>query len=306
MSRTQRRSRFGPPFQLLGIALILTAVIPAYAAAEVVGRSTTRPTCPSSAAGAAQAALGGRAGRAQATLNELLDRRGQLTGWSLQVTRDGAPLAIDLPAESSVSPLINDAIVYTLSTASGSEVHLLDSGTGCDTILARPDAIVRSAILDPSGFAVYVHSVTRPGRSDAGVSRIDLLTGTATSVVPAFLQSDEVEPTAMTELRFSLDGAALAVHSCGFEMCRTRILDVGAGELTTFDASGNGPLIGLTRRHLVTYAACAGPPCPISSTDRQTGARLHLVENALDAYLQGDADGILTVTTPAGVVEFGQ
>ncbi|CAN5774052.1 hypothetical protein BH24CHL5_BH24CHL5_06990 [soil metagenome] len=306
MSRTQRRIRIGPPLQLLGIALVLTAVLPAHAAADAVNLSLAGAACPRSPDDAAGAALGRATSDARTTLNELIDRRGQLTGWSLQVTRDGAPLTIALPAESSVAPVICDAIVYALSTATGSEIHLLDISTGCDTILARPDDIVRSAVLDPSGSAVFFHSVTRPERSDAGVVRIDLLSGAANTVVPALVRSDDREPTFMTELRFSLDGSALAVHSCGFETCRTRILDLFAGKVTAYDASGNGPLIGLTRRHLVTFAACGGPPCSITSTDRQTGARQRLVEDALAASLQGDGDGVLTVTTAAGVVELEQ
>ena len=302
------RDRIGPPIALLGIALLLTAVVPAALAAgsKILTADSTADGCSASPALTARAASRGPSGRAIARVRELVSRRGELTGRTLSVDRAGRPgLNIALPPESFVGQRVGDLMLYTRDADGGSSVHLVDVESGCDLVVAEPDDIVRSAILDPSGSAFYLHSVTRGDRRDNGVHRTDLTTGVTSRVVPPLPPSDEFGPTFGTELRWSLDGSALAVQSCGFEACRTRVLDVASTDVAVFDAHGQGALIGLTKAHLVTFADCPGLPCAVLSIDLESGASTTLADEAMGASITAAPDGVghLIIETAAGVLE---
>ena len=240
----------------------------------------------------------------------MVSARGELTGRLVAVQSEtGAAANLLLPVESFVGAPQGDSLVYTsYSPALGSEVGLVDLASGCRTKLATPAEIVRSALVDPSGSFVYVHSVSHAGRADMGIERIDLATGAAALVVPPLAPSDAFGPTFATELRWSVDGSALAVQSCGFEACRTRVLDVASGAIATYDAPGQGALIGLTDAHLVTFADCAGIPCPALGIDLASGMTSVLADTALSASIVpvGDGLGTVAVETAAGTVEVTQ
>ena len=236
-----------------------------------------------------------------------MSSRGELVGRSLRLAgaRYG-PLTVELPAESFVGRRSGDAVVYTRSGGGkSSEVHVVDVATGCDTIVARPGNIVRSAIIGPDASTIYVHSVARGTRRDAGVTRHDLATGAQTTVVPALEASRRLGRIHGTELRWSVDGSALTVHSCGFAECVARVLDVASGQLTTIDETGIGALIGTTDRKLVTYAACPGLPCSVLAHDLESGAPDVVADEAFEAQLSSQVDGraLLTIQTSAGTME---
>jgi hypothetical protein len=201
-----------------------------------------------------------------------LGKRGELIGRALNArTASGAQVAVALPVESFVGEAVDDLVVYTQYTvATGSQVRALDLASGCNTLLAAPAEIVRSAVLSPDGASLYVHSVKRSGRADAGVTRFDLAAGTATSVVPGLLPNDRLGPIFGTSLQFSEDGGALAVQSCGFGECLTRVLNVVSGAVRTYDAPGQGEFISLDDVHLLTYAACGAMPCDVITTELAT------------------------------------
>ncbi len=211
-------------------------------------------------------------------------------------------MSISLPTESFVSERTGDAIVYTRSGGgTGSEVHIVNVETGCDTIVARPAEIVRSAILDQDGSAVYVHSVTRSARKDSGVDRHDLASGAVTTAVPPLAPSAAIGPIFATELRWSTDGRSLTVQSCGFASCLSRILDITTGDVATIQGKGQGALIATTDDQLVTFAACPGTPCPIVAFDIESGDSQILADEAYDARVGTRADGtfVLSIITAA-------
>lgn len=302
------RDRVGPPIALLGVALLLTAVIPA--GSRILAAEARADGCSASPAAAARAALRDASDRAFARVREQLGRRGELTGRALSVDRAGRPgLNIFLPAESYVAPRVGDLVVYTRDSAvEGSSVHLVDVEGGCDLLVAEPADVVRSAIVDPAASTVYLHSVTRGDRRDNGVHAIDMATGAGRQVVPPLPPSDEHGPTFGTELRWSLDGTALAVQSCGFEACRTRVLDPASGAVVTYDGHGQGAMIGLTNAHLLTFADCPGLPCAVLSVDLASGVSTLLAEDALGASIRaaGNGTATLTIETAAGMLEVTQ
>jgi hypothetical protein len=307
MIGAKRRDRIGAPSIALGICLLLIGAVPAAFAVSsrpIVGRAVVCADTP------VRAALAARRGRtdahARARVEAEISSAGQLTGQTLRLDRTGrARISIPLPVESFVGSRSGDALVYTRDGGGrGSEVHLVDLASGCDTIVARPFQVVRSAIVASDGSAVYVHSVTRSGRRDAGVERYDLATGAVTSAVPALKPSARLGPIHGTQLRWSLDGKSLLVQSCGFAACLTRVLDVANGVITTIDSPGQGAVIGLANGTLVTFATCPGHPCAVLAHELLTGTSSTLAQEAYDARVSMTAQGaVVTITTVDGSTE---
>ncbi len=303
------RDRIGPPSILLGSALMLTAAIPA--ATAVVSRPIPGPVaaCPGSPAKAARAAQrdGVQPDNVGVRAEARFTSRGELTGRVLRLEHAARPaVSISLPPESFVSERTGDAIVYTRSGGgTGSEVHIIDVESGCDTIVARPAGIVRSAILDRTASAVYVHSVTRAGRKDAGVERHDLADKSVTTAVPPLAPSADTGPTFATELRWSIEGWSLTVQSCGFARCLSRILDIATGDLATIGGLDQGALIATTHGQLITFATCPGLPCPVVAFDVGSGLGQALADEAMDARVATRADGshVLHIATAQGALE---
>ncbi len=315
MDRARWRNRFGPPSIVLGTALLLSAATAAgsIGTASVAagrGQPPSAAVCPPPTAVAQSRNRQGPSGHGRLTLDEVMTAGGELIGRSLHVDTEAGGSAITLPTESFIGQPAGDLLVYTSYTAAaaGSTVHLVDLATGCDVIAVSVAEIVRSALIDPRGISIYIHSVTRLGRRDNGVQRFDLASSASTPVVPPLPPSDDFGPTFATELRWSLDGDALAVQSCGFEACRTRVLNVAARSIATFDAPGQGALIGLTEQHLLTFGACGGLPCSVISTDLSTAATTLLADAAWSAALAAGpgGTGIITIDTAAGTTEVVQ
>ena len=280
MNRARWRDQIVPPVVVLGTALLLNAAIPTSLlgpATIAAGRAQppAAAACPPPSAIAAAVNRHDAAGRLPVTLDPVISTAGELT-----------------------------AQVLAIDTAAGPVVHLVDLATGCDAVAVKPTHIVRSAVIAPDGSSIYAHSVTRASRRDNGVARFDLA-GASSVVVPPLPESDAFGPTFGTLLRWSSDGAALAVQSCGFEACRTRILDVATGRIATFAPPGQGAFIALTTHHLVTFAACAGLPCDVLSTDLASGATATLAGAAWSASSADQADGnaIVTIETAAETTE---
>ena len=308
MERARWRDRIGPPPLLMSTALLIAVALPA--------GLTAGP--PASASGPSAATCRGydvlavsRAANARrvsgASIVEAfeLNDLGELTGRRLSVQPSaGAQLSIALPAESFVARPTGNIVLYGgHSPATGSVVQAIDLASGCDLTLARPAEIVRSAVLDPAGMALFVHTVSRDGRRDVGITRQDLLTGTVSLAVGALAESDAFGPTFGTELRWSVDGTALAVQSCGIGSCRTRILDTLSGLIESIDEP-HGPLIGLTGRSLFAFEDLHGLPSRLLTFNRQTGVLTTLVDEAFDAHLEPAGLGaVLSIETAAGITE---
>ena len=301
--------RVCPPIVLLQPAMLLTAALPApfTAAAPAPARVDCKSVTPAVAARSAIAPTG--ASTASTTVRGHLNAQGELVGRSLTAqSASNTPLSVALPVESFVGRPSGDLVVYTrYAPASGSEVRAVNPVTRCDVRLAAPTEIVRSAVLDKTATALFVHSVTRAMRADAGVMRYDLQSGSAAQVVAALQPSEDFGPIFGTDLRWSVDGRALAVQSCGLSACLTRVLDLWTGSTSEYAAPGQGGFVALSGEHLVTYAACGGLPCDVLSTDLETGTVVVLATNASD--VQSAANGsaaTLTITTPAGQIEVVQ
>ncbi|MEO6351335.1 MAG: hypothetical protein ABIP53_11855 [Candidatus Limnocylindrales bacterium] len=291
-------------------ALFLTAAAPPAIAAGI-RHAPPQVDCgaltPALAARAAIGSLNGRA--AQARTQAQLGKRGELTGRYLTVGGAGAPISVTLPVESSVGAAVGDLVVYTSHTpASGSEVRAVNLATGCDTRLATPSEIVRSALLDGTATALYFHSVSRTDRADSGITRYDLASGTSVQVLPGLGPKDDIGPIFGTTLRWNLAGTRLAIQSCGFSSCLTRAVDPATGAIATFDIAGQGAFVGMTRAHLVTFASCPGLPCAVLSTDVAYGDVAVLAEDAYVVSLAATADGNghLSIQTASGNVEIDQ
>ena len=270
--RARWRDSLGMPVLLL-IALLVTAATPTLSAGlRPVSRAGS--TCSPSSLAVTRAATDGSGRGLEASGRSQLGKSGEVVGRALTASvANGAQVAVELPAESFVGDALDDVVVYTkYSPASGSQVRALDLVTGCDSLLASPSEIVRSAILAVDGTAVYVHSVNKSGRGDAGVARFDLGAGTSTQVVPPLRPSERLGPIFGTELHFRHDGGALAVQSCGIAACLTRVLGVASGAVATYDEPGQGQFISLDDESLVTYAACGAMPCDVLSIDLATSA----------------------------------
>ena len=308
MSRARWRNRFGPPI-LLMTALFSTFVTPAALSAGLSPAAPVAIDCRNvTSVSVARAVLNGSSGRAAvARIQPQIAKRGELTGRVLSAqTAAGSAISIALPVESFVGPAVGDLVLYTRHSAeTGSEVRAVSLVSGCDVRLAAPGEIVRSAVLDPLASSVYVHSVSRSGRADAGVARYDLATGKAVQALAPVRTPDRFGLIFGTELRWDMAGDRLAVQSCGFSRCLTRVLDVASGQVSTFDSVRQGAFIGLTETHLITFAGCHGLPCDVLSTDLATGSVSSLATEAFSAQLEASGAGTaaLSIETSAGVVE---
>jgi len=303
--RTTSRRPLIPPAVVLGTAILISlAAAQVSAAVPLAKHAAAAAEC--AASGQAKKAAGRHSGLPPG-LAQKLDAKGQFLGRYIAVSAPGRAVTLNLPVESSISQPIGDALVYTQSVGATSEIHVIDLGTGCDELLARANGTVRSAMLNSVGDTLYVHSVTFPFRSDAGVTRYALDSGTSSEVVPALPDDARFGPTFSTQLGWSIDGGALFVQSCGEKECRTRLLNIATGASATFDAAGQGQIIGATTAHLITYGDCLGQPCAVISTDLATGTTATLADEAWSATLVATPGGpVVQIETAAGMIEVPQ
>lgn len=306
MLRARWRDRVRPT-GIVVLAAVMTSLAALPLAGSIVAPAAAAPACPAGAGQAvAAAAKARRAPAAQIHAAQRMNGRGQYLGRSLRVAAArGATVELSLPVESAVAEPVGNVLVYSHSTGGRSEVHAIDLESGCDQTLARPAGVVRSAQLAADGSAVYVHSVSAAGRADLGVSRYALDGGTVELVVPPLPADDRYGPTFGTQLSLSPDGSALAVQSCGFGACRTRVLDIASGGVETYDEQPHGALIGVVQDGLIAFDACRGMPCPVIAVDR-SGVTTTLAIEAWSATLGARADGsaYVSIETAAGFEEF--
>jgi hypothetical protein len=204
-------------------------------------------------------------------LSTTLDARGAVTGRSLSLSTAAGPRTITLATESFVSEPVSNFVVFGEATPTGSIVSGIDLQTGCAFRLRSSQDVARSAVIDRQLRNLFVHSVSPATRADLGITRIDLATRAATLVVPAPPASEEFGPTFATVLRWSAEGDALAVQSCGMAACRTRVLDTTAGTIQSYARMGE--IVGLDGSSIRAYDACAAWPCAVITIDRHSGER---------------------------------
>lgn len=304
MEGVRWRDLVGAPPVVLTAAVLLAAAFPAaMSAGPPVKPAACPPLDPLAVARAVSSGVGRAADVSQAAV---MSAAGELTGQALSARSVGrGPVSVSLPPESFVAPVAGSLLVYgSHSPKSGSQVRAIDLDSGCDVALARPAEIVRSAIMDQTGTALYVHSVTRQGRRDAGVSRHDLATGAVSQAVEPPPVDDLFGPTFTTQLTWSVEGDALAVQSCGSGACRTRILDVASGSLETYAGAGHGALVGVTSSALYALDDAHALPASLVAFSRATGAASIVARDVFEASLALVAGRpALIVTTSAGTQE---
>jgi len=308
MFRARWRSHFHPPLVPPAVALGTAVLISLAAAQASTATPFGKPGAPADCSdlGIAHSAAGRHHGLLPG-LAQRLDARGEFLGRSVSVNAPGRALALSLPIESFVASPVGDALVYTQSTGAVSEVHVVDLATGCDALVDRLVGTVRSAIVDQAGSTAYIHSVSFPFRADAGVISYALDSGASAQVLPPLGDDARFGPTFGTQLGFSLDGHTLFAQSCGQAECRTRLFDAASGATSTFDALGQGQIIGVTAAHLVTYGDCVGLPCSVQSTDFASGSTTSLADEAWAASLVAtDSGAVARMETAAGTIEVPQ
>lgn len=310
MFRARWRNVFGPSLAVVGTValLIVTATQLVSAAPLNLGPSAGgSPQC-LPGAGFVAAAASRAAGAPPPAVRSRVDERGVFIGREIAFTARQREIGLLLPPESFVGSPIGDEFVYTEATGGHSEVHAVELSSGCDALVVRPTGIVRSAVLDPTGSSVYVHTVTNPDRNDAGVARYAVDGSGSELVVPPLPNDAAFGPTFGTQLGWSTDSAALFVQSCGIEACRTRLLDVPTRSISTFDGPGQGSVIAVTPKHVVTFGDCTGLPCSVLAIDRSSRATTTLADDAWSTSIAVARDGAGTVRieTAAGIVEVTQ
>ena len=297
---------FGPGFvAVAALALVGAATVGA-------GTSSSAPAaCPGSPAGRIATSRGpdvtGLADGSAAPwfrLDPVLDHAGALAGQRLALGLDGVPgvRTLDLPAESFAAGPFGRVVLVGADDGVSSTLRLLDVAAGCAWPIATERNVIRRATLDRDRSAIYEMRVDRATRADIGVWLRPIAAGSpARQILAAPVPDGRFGQTWSTEFRWDLAGDRLAVQSCGDVACRTRIVDPAGGPLRVLDAPDLGTLIGVDGDTLVTYGACRGFPCPIVSTDLETGARTVLDASAGPAVVVATTDGARLVDeVPAG------
>jgi hypothetical protein len=231
-------------------------------------------------------------GAAWFTLNPVLDASGALSGQRLRVRgSDGRERALDLPAESWAAGPSGSVVLVAADDERRSTLTALDVEAGCAWAIGATPAVVRRAVLDPDGSAVYEFRVDRRTRADLGVWRRPL-DGTAASRLLAPAATDDgIGRVFTTTLAWSAGGDRLAVQSCGAIRCRTRLVDPASGDAVAVGGAAQGELVGVAGRLVIHYAPCLGLPCSLLATDSADGSVHVLVEAAGLARLVATPDG---------------
>ena len=264
--------------------------------------------CPSPTDYAALRAAGVRAPATGvgATLSSVIGAGGELSGRlvSLAMARGGAR-SVALANEAFVARPVGNVVVYGQHADGGrSTIRAVDLGSGCEWSLPAGEDVVRSAVIDAGMSALYVHAVTPGARADAGVSKFDLASGTVTQVLPPLTAEAPFGATYATLLRWSVEGSELAVTSCGWLLCRTRVLDSVTGRVQAFEDRPHGELVAVTAATLYAFDACDQWPCGLLAIERSTGQVRELEAEVVSASL-GIAGGeaVIVIETAAGTRE---
>jgi hypothetical protein len=114
-----------------------------------------------------------------------LSTKGDVSGRVLTVNTAAGTLTKNLSAESFAAPAQSNVVVFGQSnTGSASTVSAIDLQTGCEYSLWWTADVVRSAVVDTDLQSLYVHLVNSADRSDAGVLRVALTSGSAVVALP--------------------------------------------------------------------------------------------------------------------------
>jgi hypothetical protein len=300
------------PLALVAIALVLSRFQPG---AEAGGR--TAPPKAGACAGSAPLGHGLDAATMAAghgtwwRLTDTLDPNGELVGRTLFAGRAAkTTLTMPLDTESMARGPVGGLLLATTDDGRSSEVRLVSIADGCAWLVHRDANVVRSAILDPATGVAYAHLVERATRVDLGVFRLiggDPDADLEQVVAPLAPQAD-LGPIWATELRLNGDGTALAVQSCSDQGCMTRVVALAAfgrpvtvvrGDVTDVQGS-QGSIIGFAGDRIITWAFCAGMPCPIQAWTADGGKPATLVDRAVGAGVTRDGRYLLYVTDSSG------
>jgi hypothetical protein len=297
-------SKLGPPLLIIACIGAGSAVLPATLVADTGLAARACPLATAFSQAVASSARG-PAIDAQVRLSSTLSAKGEVTGRVLTLNTAAGSRSKNLAAEAFASAAQSNVVVFGQADVStGSTVSAIDLQSGCEYLLTSSSDVVRSAVIDPSLQALYVHSVSAADRSDLGVRRTDIASGSNTAALPALAAAAPFGITFTTSLSWSLDGDALGVQSCGLAACRTRLLQLADGAIDTFSDEAQGQIIGLTAGKLVTFDECPGLPCGLSAIDRSTKTKTDFDIDAYGATLDEDALGaVITVVTAAGTKE---
>ena len=243
---------------------------------------------------------------AGATLSSVIGAGGELSGRlvSLAMAR-GAARTVAVANEAFVSRPVGNVVVYGQQPDGGrSMIRAVDLASGCEWSLPTGEDVVRSAVIDAEMSALYVHAVTPGARADAGVRRFELAGGADTQVLPPLTAEAPFGDTYATLLRWSVAGTELAVTSCGWLLCRTRILDTVTGRVQAFDERPHGELVALTATTLYAFDACDQWPCALLAIERATGQLHELEAEVVSASLSmSDGEAVIVIETAAGTRE---
>ena len=239
-------------------------------------------------------------------LDPVLDAEGASSGRRLAVGLDGDQTAriTDLSAESFAAGPFGRVVLVGSDDGTTSDLRAIDIAAGCSWSIGRERAVIRRATMDPTGTEIYEMRVDRVSRADLGIwLRPTDGRAEAHRVLAPIAADGRFGRTYSTEFTWDLAGDRLAIQSCGEAACRIRVIFPGGGPAVTLDAPDLGLLVGLDGDRVVTYVACRGFPCPIVSTNMESGQRRVLAESAGPAVVVGTDDGIRLVHeygTPTG------
>jgi hypothetical protein len=307
MSEVRWIARLGAPLVVASLAFAASGAPPGLGLVSLTAPAARAlaacPPGPDAGGAPAHGAARPPAGRrAWFTLTERMDARGTLVGWRFRSGPLATPPTIDVEVgpESFAEGPDDGIAVLGRDDGATSVVDVIDVGgvgSGCSRASATSRDVIRDAIRDAATGDVFVHRLDRLTRADLGVVRIrgDRLAGGAAvdidavgePAVPPLPADERFGATWATRMLSSTDGRTLAIQSCGATACRTRLLDVATGGVTTVDEPPHGELVGLVDGALVAWAACDGLPCQIVRIDAATGATGTLSDAATAAVLVG-------------------
>jgi hypothetical protein len=206
----------------------------------------------------------------------------ELTGYVLRAGRVGeAPsLSMTLPPEAFVAGPHEHDLIVGQNDGTRSTLELVDALSGERRVLVQSDQVLRRAAR--SGDDVYVLVLDQASREERGVYRFSASADHAQQLEDGELVLPGLPPDAAmifgptfnTILRPTPDG--LIVQSCGELLCRARVLDFATGDVVLRDEIGQGELIGVTGRTLVTWEAGNAWPAKVLAIDVDSGAATEL------------------------------
>ena len=226
-------------------------------------------------------------------LDPVLDDAGALAGQRLVAgsADDIAPLELSLEPESFASGPTDGLVVVGSDDGRRSTIRLVDAGRGCVTRTIATTDLVRRAVLDATGEALYEHRLDRRSRASLGIWRRSIDgSGRAERILEPLPPNERIGLVFATELFWSDDGATLAVLSCGEVACVTRLVG-GDGAVRIVDDEAVGEALGMADGRLVGYGRCHGLPCPIVVHDPDAGSTRTIVPAAGLARLVAGPDG---------------